>query len=1303
MLPEGLMSIGDSAFEGCSGLTELTLPDSITSLGRYTFQNCSNLESVNYPMNLTRVNAAYDNYDRNLFNGCAKLRSITVPEGVAALPVSVFSGCNYLEEVILPDSLTAISNYAFQSCQRLNSIEIADGIVSIGQYAFSGCTALKTVDAAKNLQAIGQYAFNGCTSLAEMNLGKDTGSIGNYAFQKCTSLADVYYAGTEADWNVISIGSGNENLTRANIHCDSVIIHPKDLVPEITIGTYGFIQVRTETLFSASVKADSAEVRSWRWEFGDGKVSGDKSSKHIYSDTGEYTVTVTVTDIRNRQYKTETTVQVVDVNAENSPYTMLRFTVCDAGTLAPIPGAQIVLSHGEASVFIMQTAADGTVSCITDNGSYSAGAAAEDYLLRTIPVSAEGGIREYTVGLTGGSFISGSLEVTEMTYDEIIAAGIDVNDEENKHVYKFAATFYFVAGIKTYEFPYEVYKNESGRIVGTSGPSYYIYSGEKGTVEPYTGSSGGWSWLDSCKITVYPITEKFALVIYGEAHWLKEMFQVSLVVHNDSMLDSLSDTVATLELPTGMSLAGMVSGQQSQSLLLGDIPIQGSRSAVWYVRGDAEGEYTLKASVSAVSQPNGDTVTAEFETTDPVKVYAGSALHLTISCEDMAERGKEYPVKFRLENVSDRSLYNLSFGLTGAEQYKIIGYGDKESWLPITDCDFGDSFTRNVAELAPGGYIEMELETTIWFNSALELIALTKLGAFVDVAYYLTDVTVHTMEGSTTEIPYTIVVERAEREYWIDWLIDAVTDELIGDYLPSGDLGGTAIEVLGTELLGEFVPYAKALLKLQQGETNYTLTISIDDGRGTSDSIENDVVRIVSGTEGQAIISMLNGTSWKLSAREASIQIKAPGSTKIKVGVENSVGKQELEYTLDILVDGSEIKDTVTLSSDGAEETIVVDEYQMKQSRKRLEEQSIEALKRNPFLWLDSAIEYKVEEKTHNSNNGYSVVFFNDDQSGGGALWTETNNRISVSGTTATLDFTRQGWKSLAEQSGEDYTIVARQLTDQEKQSLGLDGNVYEFRAESGNSKISSFGGESVIITVPYVLGEADNANELYAEHFKEDGTSEMLPATYDAKTKTISFATTSFSYFRIGNTAPAAPQFTDVSDPGAYYYKPVYWAAANGITTGTSDTTFSPNASCTRGQIVTFLWRAYGSPAPTLTTNPFRDVKAGAYYYEAVLWAVEKGITTGTSATTFSPNGACTRKQIVTFLWRAAGSPAPTSNSNPFRDVKTSDYFYDAVLWAVENSVTTGTSATAFSPNAVCSRGQCVTFLWRANGSPEQ
>ena len=170
---------------------------------------------------------------------------------------------------------------------------------------------------------------------------------------------------------------------------------------------------------------------------------------------------------------------------------------------------------------------------------------------------------------------------------------------------------------------------------------------------------------------------------------------------------------------------------------------------------------------------------------------------------------------------------------------------------------------------------------------------------------------------------------------------------------------------------------------------------------------------------------------------------------------------------------------------------------------------------------------------------------------------------------------------------------------------------------------------------------------------------------------------------------------FTDVP-AGAYYEEAVGWAVKEGITKGTSDSTFTPDGVCTRAQAVTFLWRAAGSPAAKAGSLPFADVKAGSYYDDAVRWAVENGVTVGTSATTFSPNATCSRAQIVTFLWRAQKSPAAGS-ANPFDDVAGSAYYADAVQWAVQKDITKGTGATAFSPDANCIRAQIVTFLYRS------
>lgn len=206
------------------------------------------------------------------------------------------------------------------------------------------------------------------------------------------------------------------------------------------------------------------------------------------------------------------------------------------------------------------------------------------------------------------------------------------------------------------------------------------------------------------------------------------------------------------------------------------------------------------------------------------------------------------------------------------------------------------------------------------------------------------------------------------------------------------------------------------------------------------------------------------------------------------------------------------------------------------------------------------------------------------------------------------------------------------------------------------------------------------------------DGTDVGAVTSYTFKNVTANH--TIEAVFAKVEAKPTNP-FVDVAE-GTYYYDPVLWAVANGITSGVDATHFDPNGTCTRAHAVTFLWRAAGQPEPKTTQMPFKDVKAGNYYEKAVLWAVENKITNGTSTTTFSPDKNCTRAQIVTFLWRSEGEPYAGDSNNPFTDIA-SGYYMDAVFWAVKEGITNGTTPTTFSPNDRCTRAQIVTFIYRA------
>ena len=183
--------------------------------------------------------------------------------------------------------------------------------------------------------------------------------------------------------------------------------------------------------------------------------------------------------------------------------------------------------------------------------------------------------------------------------------------------------------------------------------------------------------------------------------------------------------------------------------------------------------------------------------------------------------------------------------------------------------------------------------------------------------------------------------------------------------------------------------------------------------------------------------------------------------------------------------------------------------------------------------------------------------------------------------------------------------------------------------------------------------------------------------------------------FMKINDNKSMPDTFMDVPK-GSYYEKAVDWAVKNGITAGTGDNYFMPDGICTRAQAVTFLWRVAGSPTPKTEVMPFEDVPEGSYYYEAVLWAAENEITVGTSATTFSPELTCSRAHIVSFLWRAAGYPS-AGTVNPFTDVPENAYYINAMLWAVKQEITVGTTPSTFSPDEGCTRAQIVTFLYRA------
>ena len=1250
-----------------------------------------------------------------------------------------------------------------------------------------------------------------------------------------------------------------------------------------------YAAVGTPVALTGAASTDNDAVASYAWNFGDGETATGATTQHTYTSAGTYTVTLTVTDAYGNQDTDTVELTVVDLSAEDAEYTLLNLTICDAITEDPVENAEITLDGGAETIQVW-TDADGTASCVVPNGSYSVGTYADGYLVRTVTLEAAGGTAEHTIGLTNGSIMSGSLTATEMTYDEIVAAGIDPNAPGNQHVYKFAVELTFTVGLQSYQLPYTVYKNAQGQILsgGGSGGGFFALGG---------GISGG---FDGINIGLFPITENFVLVIYGEARWLKEMYNVELVVINHSATDTLDQVTAELELPEGLSLADMVDGSQSAVQELGNVGHNETASARWYVRGDQEGEYNLTAKVQAVSMPYGEVIQQTFTTQEPLKVYAGSALRLTVTANDFTERGEQYPVTLRLENVSDKPIYNLSFGVTGVEQFKVLRMGNQTAELPIDGEDFEDQFIRTVPELAPGGYMEIEISSTIWFNSiaevgeaALKTYLNTKglgaLGSFVNVGYYLQDISVVALEGSTTTIPYTIQVKQTERPNFLLSVYEAAKDLYEGEEPPS-TLMDMLVEVFGSELPIWAQEGAKVILSLPQGTTDYDVRITLADGTQDGQTLCNEYASITSGTGLEMFFEDMNTITIQ-SGENGSFAINGlkAGDTEINISVSDKDGFQ-VDYKIPLHIGGEQVDVNFDLGMDPDTGEFSVDSDMIGQIVESLQGEEKATFEENPFLWFASHLELNLEASEEGLENVLSL-----DEDTLSDLLTETAlSYLDVNGGVASLSLDRETLQQVenAKSDTEAVRIILRELgADAAEEMFDVDRPTYEFLIQVGEDAgktVSQFGDGQVQVEIPYELRPGESAEDIVIQRVEEDGSYELVPSEYDSAAGLVSFTTDQFSYYRIGlrDQQPPDPEepdpetpgdsgnqggssrpsgggqtagdsvqtevtdngdgsvtttvtnsatgtviettkypdgselvvkterdgtttatrtdkdggetvtirrpdgetttterrsdgvvvnthtedghttaqvtipsrlddgaeislpvnlganrgavsirtvyrngseevlkgdyangliqvhlvqsatlevlddfvlavsFADVSE-GAYYCDAVAWAVKKGITTGVTEASFAPNRSCTRAQVLTFLWRAAGSPQPSGSENPFTDVREDSYYYDAVLWAVENGITTGVTETSFAPDTTVTRGEAVTFQYRAAGSPA-VNGGNVFADVEEDAYCHDAVSWAVEQGITLGTTANTFSPGQPCLRGQIVTFLYR-------
>lgn len=418
---------------------------------------------------------------------------------------------------------------------------------------------------------------------------------------------------------------------------------------------------------------------------------------------------------------------------------LLKLRIVDGSDASDLEGACVeVRDAATGEVVAREASAPARLDVPLGAGRYVVKVRKGGYRSRTAQVAMGAQDRELTVPLNSEGTISGQLTATEMSRDEIVEAGIDPDAPGNEHVFNYKVVLEFAVGgeASPVRVPLDLHGNGAGLI----------------DPRPASASAAG-----GFKVEVHPLSERFFLVIYGNAHWLKEMFDVELVALNGSAVESVSGLEATLDLPEGLSLADMAQGAQSATVPLGEVAPGGTARAHWYVRGDAAGSYSLSARISgSLTSPGVDPqpFSEEFRTSSPLEVLAGSAMHLHITVEDRTWFGDDYHVGFRLENVSGRPVNNLSLTLTGEEQYRVLRTAEGEEKEVLKEAAIaGESVS--VDELAPGESLELRFSTIALFESPHG----------VDPEFVLVDRFLEMLDGSTAEIPHSFTVVRGERTF----------------------------------------------------------------------------------------------------------------------------------------------------------------------------------------------------------------------------------------------------------------------------------------------------------------------------------------------------------------------------------------------------------------------------------------------------------------------------------------------------------------------------------------------------------
>lgn len=837
VIPETVTSIGRYAFRDCELLEKIVIPEGVTTIDYCAFYNCVSLKEVYFPPTLMSIGTtAFEN---------ASLVEVVLPENITMLDNNVFRGCDYLQSVYIPSSLNDVGYYGiFAECPNLKTVTFEEGITSITANLFAE-SSLESIVIPETVTSIGRYAFRENTSLTAINIGKNVTEIAENVFYECPNVVIYCYTGSVAANYAVANDIAYELLDGHEHEFSEWEITRKATC------TYGGKQQRNcrcgAVDFEDIPKLGHIYNEYWTVDRDpdctrDGQssrhcirchdqidIKTQKSQGHVY---GEW-ITLTEPNYEHagsqkkvcsvcKHTVTEEIPKLVVNWDEMSGYGLVKIRVVDGMSGNALSAAEVSFILSEDEIYTATTNEDGYAQRLIPTGDYKIQAYKSGYTIRIVTQSVEEGEQTLAdIAISTQSVIGGDLTVIEMTLEEIKEAGIDTSDPDNAHVYKYEIKLRFEEGYEILELPVITLKNGNGGFLG------FWFGGLGGA----GGGAGGAEsnehtfWLGDSKYRICVVNECFYIVMHGETKWLKEMFAVDLIVANNSAVDDFNDCKATLDIPYGVSLAAMRGAEQKEIIEIGTVEKGTTKNVSWYIRGDLEGDYHLSALLEGVMSSYGDAFSYEYKTKNPFRVYAGSAMHLNIIISDAAYFNEPYTIILELENVSNKTLYNVEHKVNDIAQYKVKEYtwiedgkvvDYKEEWEQLDKTQLGDKAMVTKEKFKPGEKLVVMVQTTVLWESPLQktkqnskracdLLSISGLSnipegkvmqiildliSYMDVRYYLTDAVVSTLEGSTTTIPTDFVIEHKPGIKLEDKLMEIFGDELKDqtiDFLTGGN------------------------------------------------------------------------------------------------------------------------------------------------------------------------------------------------------------------------------------------------------------------------------------------------------------------------------------------------------------------------------------------------------------------------------------------------------------------------------------------------------------------------------------